>query len=77
MMDEIRRHAAEHEAVEGVEALTAYHQESVPFRRAFQDCRGDRTLFFADRALELQRCKLLVGFLESFGERASMRWISF
>ncbi len=59
-MDEFRRDAAEHEAVEGVEALTAYHQKPVPFRRPFQDRRGDRSLLLADRARELQRRQLLL-----------------
>ena len=70
MLDEFRRHAAEQEAVEGVEALTAHHQESVPCGRAFQDDRCDRpSLLGAPLPLPLSfnARQLLSGFLESFG----------
>ena len=33
-MEDLQRHAAAHEPVEGVEALTAHHQEPILFRRA-------------------------------------------
>src|SRR2546426_210879 len=67
MMDEIRRDTAEHETVEGIEALTAHHQKPVPFRRAFQDHRCDRSLLFAGCALEFQRRQLLLGVCDHLG----------
>jgi len=55
MMDELRRDAAEYEAIESVKPLTPYHQEAIPFRREFQNRRRNRPLFFANLSHELQR----------------------
>ena len=52
-MEEIRRHAAEHETVEGVETMTAHHQEAVPFGSALQDQRCNGPLVLEHCALEL------------------------
>ncbi len=64
MLDEFGRYTAEQEAIEGVEALTAYYQEPVPFRRPFQDRLGDRSLLLAGRACKLQQPQLLGDFLK-------------
>src|SRR5262245_29256555 len=66
MMNEFRRDAAEHEAVEGVEALTAHHQKPGLFRCAFQDCWSNRSLFLTGGPFEFQRSKLLCSLLQGF-----------
>ena len=76
MMDEIRRHAAEHETVEGVESLTAHHQKPVPFRRVFTRPGATAPCSLRTVPLSFSAVNCCLASFRVLVERASMRCIS-